>query len=236
MAYQVLTRSNSNLTHNQGSKRLTPAAIQILKNIWAHKFTTPPRLSLAVLLAPTPPLSRRPRSLRPSRPTRTGSSPPPRPARASLALPVSPADAAAPASPSALASVSPADAAATPSRPSPPRGAAGLRQLGAANSRASSVASSTPPTRGPHPVGPPSSRRAPTRLYPLLGHLGAAEPRDSSAASSTPRLNENGAITPLRSGVTAPNCGVPDVPPRRVGEFLLLFVLESSNNRLTSQR
>ncbi|XP_039840956.1 proline-rich receptor-like protein kinase PERK2 [Panicum virgatum] len=121
-----------------------------------------------------------------------------------------------PAPPSILASVSPDAAAATPSLPSPPYCSAGLRQLGAANSRASSVASSTPPTRGPHPVGPPSSRRAPTWLYPLLGHLGAAEPRDSSAASSTPRLNENGAITPLRSGVTAPNCGVPDVPPRRV--------------------
>jgi len=41
---------------------------------------------------------------------------------------------------------------------------------------------------------------------------------------STPRLNENDAITPLRSGVTAHHCGVPDVPPRRVGEFLMQFV------------
>ena len=220
MAYQVLTRSNSNLTHNQGSKRLTPAAIQILKNIWAHKFTTPPRLSLAVLLAPLSCLRRRRRF-------RAALSPRVRLARRrrTLAVLASPSRCQPPpAPPSILASVSPDAAAATPSLPSPPYCSAGLRQLGAANSRASSVASSTPPTRGPHPVGPPSSRRPPTRLYPLLGHLGAAEPRDSSAASSTPRLNENGAITPLRSGVTAPNCGVPDVPPRRVGEFLMQFV------------
>ena len=210
MAYQVLTRSNSNLTHNQGSKRLTPAAIQILKNIWAHKFTTPPRLSLAVLLAPTPPLSRRPRSLRPSRPTRTGSSPPPRPgrrpARAALAVPDLLADAAAPASPSALASVSPADAAATPSRPSPPRGAAGLRQLGAANSRASS-ANSTTPTRGPQPVA--------RDIEPARPYSGGTPPR-TSRGRRAPRLRRQldaaaererrSALASLRPTVASPTC------------------------------